>query len=427
MTRLIKPIILAGLFVPLILVSAKFYNLPPVQERLAWRVEAVKARIKYAISPPQEAIFVPQGPSADLPPPEVRVITPTSTPEIVEDHLQPINTPEPTLTATPLPTPLPDYVQLAGVRHEYQTWNNCGPATLSMYLSYWDWSGDQRQVAAVTKPNPRDKNVMPDELAAFVSEQTEFEVAVRVGGDLQLLNSLLAAGYPVMVEKGIEQEDGWLGHYVLVTGYDDNSRTYSMMDSLRGPDQTLQYEVLENQWRAFNYTYLLVYPAGLEFEVMEILGLQADENANYLHALQKATAEISALSGRDVYFAWFNLGTNLMALEEFADAAAAYDQAFALYSNLPTSERPWRMMWYQIGPYQAYFHTGRYQDVIDLATTTLRAMSEPVLEESYYWRALAREVLGDIEGAITDLRTSLVHHSGFSPSVDQLNRLLGEE
>jgi len=53
----------------------------------------------------------------------------------------------PTLTLTPLPTPtstpIPNTVRLTGVRHEYQKFNNCGPANLSMALSYWGWEGDQ--------------------------------------------------------------------------------------------------------------------------------------------------------------------------------------------------------------------------------------------------------------------------------------------
>jgi hypothetical protein len=35
------------------------YNLPPVQERLGWRVSQLQAQIKYAISPPEEAVFTP--------------------------------------------------------------------------------------------------------------------------------------------------------------------------------------------------------------------------------------------------------------------------------------------------------------------------------------------------------------------------------
>ena len=112
-----------------------------------------------------------------------------------------------------------------------------------------------------------------------------------------------------------------------------------------------------------------------------------------------------------------------MRLQDYAGAAAAYDEAFALYPSIAEKERPWRMMWYQTGPYWAYYYTGRYQDVINLATTTLDAMSEPVLEESYYWRALARQTLGDSKGATKDLRSSLEYHPGFEPSLTQLEQL----
>jgi hypothetical protein len=50
-------------------------------------------------------------------------------------------------------------------------------------------------------------------------------------------------------------------------------------------------------------------------------------------------------------------------------------------------------------------------------------MSEPVLEESFYWRALAREALGDAEGAIKDLRSAMKQHPGFEPALMQLQQL----
>ena len=91
------------------------------------------------------------------------------------------------------------------------------------------------------------------------------------------------------------------------------------------------------------------------------------------------------------------------------DAAAAFDRAFGLYAKLVEDElRPYRIMWYQTWPYWAYYYSGRYQDVINLADTTLNdTISEPVLEESLYWRALAREALGDLQGAIDDFRQSV--------------------
>jgi tetratricopeptide (TPR) repeat protein len=139
--------------------------------------------------------------------------------------------------------------------------------------------------------------------------------------------------------------------------------------------------------------------------------------------LQKAQDEAAALTGRDLFFALFNQGTNQVALKDYAAAAAAYDAAFANYALIPQAERPWRMLWYQTGPYFAYFYTGRYQDVINLASATLEAMSEPILEETYYWRAKAEIALAQVETATKDLKKCLEVHPGFEPCQSELQNL----
>ena len=90
--------------------------------------------------------------------------------------------------------------------------------------------------------------------------------------------------------------------------------------------------------------------------------------------------------------------------------------------EIPEEDRPWRMLWYQTGPYKAYYYTGRYNDVITLATNALANMAEPVLEESYYWRGLAREALG-IDGYISDFRRTIELNSNFTPGYEALARL----
>lgn len=398
------------------------YNLPPVQERLGWRVAEFMARVKYSLSPPEQIVFVPEEKDRQVTPTvstQFFTPVPSVTSTYAPSAKQPISSPTPTLK------PTPTSIKLDGFRHEYQTWNNCGPATLAMALSYWGWEGDQRPIAAFTKPNPRDKNVMPYEMAAYVEEETQFEVVTRVGGEIELLKRFLADGFPVIVEKGFEgpQFDGWMGHYVLVTGYDDSEQEFTLQDSYYGPDQVMGYEDLITNWRAFNFTYLVVYPDERRAEVMAILGSHSDEQYNSRYAAQRASDEIYRLTGRDRFFAWFNRGTNLVRLQDYAGAASAYDEAFALYPDIPEKERPWRTMWYQTGPYWAYYYSGRYQDVINLSTTTLEAMSEPVLEESYYWRALAREALDDSKGAIKDLQSALKFHPGFEPAATKLEQM----
>jgi hypothetical protein len=417
---------LLGVAVALLL-GLLIYQLPFVRDRLDWRVSALKDSIFYAFNPPGEEAFTPDPTLASMVEATLAALaTPTQHPSATPVPERAAASPTPSI----VPTAIPSSAFLTGVRHEYQGWNNCGPANLAMALSYWGWEGDQRPIASFTKPNPRDKNVMPYELEAYVRSQTGLEVLVRVGGDQALLKQLIAAGFPVIVEKGLEGPgfDGWMGHYQVLAGYDDTREIFNAYDSYEGDFSQgntlpISYQTIEQYWRHFNHTYLVIYPAERIGELEQILGLHMSEAANVEAAARQASDDIFATSGRDQFFAWFNRGTNLMNLQDYGGAAAAYDEAFQIYSGLPAESRPWRLLWYQTGPYFAYFFTGRYWDVIALTTQTLDAMREPVLEESYYWRGRAKEALGDVAGAVVDYQTSAEVHPGFDPAVAELERL----
>lgn len=420
-------IILGGL-AGLSLLAVFTYRLPFVQDHLAWRVSELRARIKYALSPPADAVFTPNPTLVAMVQATMDALTPTAT---TTPTAGPTATPTLTSTPTEVPTPIPESVQLKGVRHEYEKWNNCGPATLAMALSYWGWQGDQNPIAAYVKPNPRDKNVMPYELLDFVNNQTGLKALSRVGGDLEMIRRMIAAGFPVIIEKGFDVPgQGWEGHYQLLAGYDDASQTFNAYDSYEGDfsgGKTLSvpFTKVERYWPHFNWTFIVVYPPDRENEVMSLLGELADEEASLRIGAQKASDAIYATTDRDQYFAWFDRGSTLVLQRDYQGAAQAYDAAFKLYATLDPdpATRPWRTLWYQTGPYFAYYYTGRYLDVLNLATQTLANMSEPVLEESYYWRALSRLALGDSAGAVDDLRTSLNYHPDFAPSVAQLQSM----
>jgi tetratricopeptide (TPR) repeat protein len=187
----------------------------------------------------------------------------------------------------------------------------------------------------------------------------------------------------------------------------------------------LPYDELMQRWLDFNYVYLVIYPPEREAELQALLGPHADPAYNLQHAVEVAREDIAALSGRDQFFAWYNLGSSLVKLEDYAGAAQAYDEAFALYAGMSEHERPWRMLWYQAGPYAAYYHTGRHNDVINLADTTLSIFGKPILEEALYWRGLAKEALGDLEGARSDLQKAYELNPNSTPAGEELQRLAG--
>jgi hypothetical protein len=411
--------------------------LPPIRERLAARLDEWRMRQWRSNAPRETVVFVPRQQTLEIPAAQGMPVAATSTlslPGFTPTAAQqpalatalPSLTPTSTATPTLAPTLLPAKVTLTGIRHEYQSFNNCGPANLAMLLSFWGWSGDQTITRAYLRPNldADDKNVMPAEMIRFVETQTQLRAVSRVGGAVETLKQFIAAGFPVLIEKGHHPpDDWWMGHFLVVNGYDDERQTLITQDSLIQADFPLPYADLLAEWRSFNNVYIVVYPPESEGVVFSILGPNADLDFNFHQAAQNAQAEIGVLTGRDQLFAWYNLGTNLVALGEFAEAATAYDKAFAINHSLPDKDRLYRMLWYQVGPYEAYYRVGRYQDVIDLGNATLAWIGQPVLEETFYWLGLAREATGDLEKAIYDFKKAAELSPNATPALKELERL----
>ena len=394
------------------------YNIPFVHDRLAWRIDELKTQIIYFFRPPQQAVFVPEGDQAAITSATAAAQTPLSTRTPLSASQTPLPTEKPILSST----------QLTG-------------------FQYLDW---------VARGRP-DKNVMPYELEDFVDTQVPgLQALYRVGGDLERIKRLIAAGFPVIVEKGSYCNPGptWCGHYIVVTGYDDAKQEFTVQDvylrlgaALEGrnvsnvsPSELLSkywdedgngenvkesYDDFNAQWRAFDYLFFVIYPEGQQEDVLAILGPYTDDEWANRHALEVAQAETETLTGDALYYARFNVGTSHVRLFEYVDAALAYDYAFGLYADLPKDEnQPFRMMWYQTGPYKAYYYSGRYNDVINLASTTLNNMEEPTLEESLYWRALASWALyGATQDASNDLLQTVYINPHFCPGWQQISAL----
>ncbi len=360
--------------------------LPPRdQARVLQRLPApVRVAVNNWIFPHPESVPAPSAPvkniAALLTPQATRQPTPTPTltpspvPSITPS-LAPIDPPQVEVTAEP-PTPAPAApiaipslsapgpkqaarstpaaqeginVLLTGAKQEYQLWNNCGPATLSMNLSFYGWPGSQVEAAKFLKPDQEDKNVSPDQMAEF-ARSVGFNAAYRVNGTTDLIKALLRAGVPVLIEKGFEPEAdlGWMGHYELLVGFNDEKQEFIAMDSYMGPYQAVPYAEFEKYWQQFNRTYLAIYPAEKAAEVQSILGAQLDDAAMWAGSL--ATAQQEAAATPDDPFAWFNLGSSYAALQDWSNAATAYDRARQL-------GLPWRMPWYQFGWFEAYLQT----------------------------------------------------------------------
>ncbi len=297
-----------------------------------------------------------------------------------------------------------------------------------MSLSYYGLNLDQSETAAFLKPDPEDRNVSPYQMAAYVNQNTPYAAIDRTNGTLETVKRLVAAGFPTIIELGIEPPGeyrwlGWYGHYLLIVAYDDALEQFWVYDSWFGTSNVpmenatvdgriLHYTDADLQWRQFNRNYITLYRPEEAAQVAAIIGEDMDDAVMWPKSLTRTQAELTR-EPEDA-FLWFNLGTIYNALGEYEKAATAFDQARAI-------GLPWRMLWYQFGPYEAYYQVGRYDDIITLANATLK--DRPYFEEAYYYKGLALAALGETDAARGNFEKAIAFNPNFLPPISALDEL----
>ena len=225
-----------------------------------------------------------------------------------------------------------------------------------------------------------------------------------------------------MIETGLDldedyyvNDDRWAGHYLLLTGYDDNSEIFIAHDSLLGPDQQVNYSDIEKHWIAFNHVYMLVYLPNQEPLLQEILGTNWDPDSNREQALNDSTNYLQ--ENPEDAFEWFNLGSNLVYFNRYEEAVQAYDKAREIGI-------PQRMLRYQFGPFFAYYNAKRFDDLWTIVNYALRITYNS--EEALYWKGWALFQQDDYYGAITAFRESRLNNL-YNPAAGKALEELGAE
>lgn len=369
-----------------------------------------------------ELISVPQASTPTI------AAEPTAAPTLAPDTPTPevTNTPAP----TPTPMPLPERVVLEGVGVVKQSFNNCGPANLTQVLNWYGSPITQEDVAAYLKPNPEDRNVSPWQISDYVNEQMPgFKAITRSGGSLELIKRFLAAGFPVVIEKGYDlPESGWWGHYLTVYGYDDALQELYSQDTYLGPfdgsGRTDLYRDFLPFWQQFNNTFYVVYLPDQEETVKALLGEEMFDDFKMWQKVA-AVAEQETKDRPDDAFSWYNLGTALTRMGGLSGEQQYYQGGAQAFDKARELGLPPRMLWYQFEPYLAYLRSDRYQDVIDLANATLETQGGRNVEETFWYMGHAQAYLGDISGAIASYQQSLAVNENFYPAQWSLDSLQG--
>ncbi|MBN2499355.1 MAG: C39 family peptidase [Anaerolineales bacterium] len=185
------------------------------------------------------------------PTPIVQVVEITATPQppiIITATREPTATATQTLiptltpTVTLTPTPLPATTFLQPMNHQYQTQNNCGPASVAIVLGYFDIWMTQAEV------NQEGLSQFPHPCLVrnYIVENYDLEVRLfrysayaEIGKEIPI-QRLLAEGIPVIVYQELSSEDDII-HYRVMRGYNEYRTEVISADPMYGPMYNISY------------------------------------------------------------------------------------------------------------------------------------------------------------------------------------------
>ncbi|NDJ85642.1 MAG: tetratricopeptide repeat protein [Chloroflexi bacterium] len=317
--------------------------------------------------------------------------------------------------AVSAPTPLPTIMRLEGFTYIRQKLNNCSATALTIALTYFGGPEDQMIIGNYLRPVSTDVSVDIEQMATYANEVFAGVGAVwRMGGNWYLIRQLIAAGFPVVIETSVYvrgDQHPWAGHNRVIIGYDE--QTILLYDSYLGHGNYQGYRIeqseLDETWKHMNRNFLVLYPEEREAEVAQIMGAHWDVAQSVGLAQRKALAEI-VTNPNDVY-AHYNLGTTYVAQGQYPEAMAAYDRA------LDVGGLPIRFHWYQFGIFEAYYHAGRYNELIWLAEYTMEMMGSALeAEEIHYWLGMGYAATGRLDEALAHVQRAVAMNPRFQPA-----------
>ncbi len=301
---------------------------------------------------------------------------------------------QPSPTPTPIPINIPPAKILNNNYHIFQSYNNCGPAALSMALSYYGIQKSQAELGEELRPyqvpggDNDDKSVTLEEVA---EKAKEFGLTpyLRPNGNNEIIKKFIASDIPVITRTWLKETDD-IGHYRIIKGYDDNTREFIQDDSLQGKNLRYTYDSFDKIWDKFNYEYLVLIPKEKQQLAEQILGENLNEKTAWLAAVNLSNEKLNKNPNDTT--ARFNLSVAYYRLGDYKKSVEEFEKV--------ENQLSFRTLWYQIEPILAYYELEDYDRVIQISDKILnyhnRAFSELyILKGNIYLKRGDKEAAGD--------------------------------
>jgi hypothetical protein len=323
---------------------------------------------------------------------------------------QPSPTPKLVLQTPPSQKILPtDY-------HIFQSFNNCGPAALSMALRFYGIEKSQQELGQSLRPwqNPEgindDKSVTLEEVAEE-SKKYGFIPYRRPNGDMETIKMFITYDMPVIARTWLTPNED-IGHYRVVKGYDEASKQLIQDDSLQNKNLWYTYDDFNAIWDKFNYEYLVLVPEDKKEIAEAILGEDMDEKVAWQKAVQRSEKILSEnpgdiTAGFNLSVAYYNVGNYQKSVEE--------------YEKVET-QLPFRTLWYQIEPVKAYYELGNYERVFAITDSILNNHNR-AYEQAYLIRGKSYQKMGQTDLARSEFEKAVFYNPNLTEAKEALDSL----
>ncbi len=312
----------------------------------------------------------------------------------------------------------PEQVLLSDGYYVSQTFNNCGPAALSMDLFFYGINVSQQVLADALRPDHNttgkndEKSTQPSDIAT--QAQTYGLVAYyRPAGNITLLKKLLSGGFPVMVRTLFMPTDQ-VAHYRVVIGYDDATTTPTITDEdgFQGPKVVYSDADFMSLWKYYDYEYIVLATPAEQSSVENILGADVATSTAWQNAKQIAENDLNQNASDTL--ATFNLSVADYYLGDYLDSVNLYEFVASLI--------PPNTLWYEPEPIYAYYELGDYDTVFSM-TENIFSHDNPAYPELYVIRGESDLKEGNVAAAKNEFEAALKWNPNLKSAKDALAAL----
>lgn len=311
---------------------------------------------------------------------------------------------------------LPQSKTLETNYHIFQTFNNCGPASLSMAYHFYGINISQQDLGNKLRPyqvangDNDDKSTTLVEMAKD-AESRGFIAIYRPNGNIDLIKQFIYYDIPVITRTWKTATDD-VGHYRVVKGYDENKKILIQDDSLQGKNLEYSYDNFNDIWQKFNFEYLILVPKDKESAVRNILGKNYDTNTAWKNAVTTLKTYVS--QNPTDYQAKFNLSVAYYNIGEYQKSVNMYEESKDKISK--------RSLWYQIEPIKSYYELKQYDKALGIIDTVLNTGNR-AYSEAYILKGDIFKALNNPTNAKQNYEKAVFYNTNLQEAKDRLNSL----